>query len=72
LSSSRSEHFFATCPRGLEALLARELGELGAAASAVPGGVAFTGGWDACYRANLWSRVASRVLWRIDEFRYRN
>jgi len=50
----------------------RELGELGAAASAVPGGVAFTGGWDASYRANLWSRVASRVLWRIDEFRYRN
>jgi putative N6-adenine-specific DNA methylase len=72
LSSSRSEHFFATCPRGLEALLVRELGELGAAANAVPGGVAFTGGWDACYRANLWSRLASRVLWRIGEFRYRN
>jgi putative N6-adenine-specific DNA methylase len=72
LSSSRSEQFFATCPRGLEALLARELGELGAVANAVPGGVAFTGGWDACYRANLWSRLASRVLWRIQEFRYRN
>ena len=41
-------------------------------ANAVPGGVAFTGGWDACYRANLWSRLASRVLWRIQEFRYRN
>jgi putative N6-adenine-specific DNA methylase len=72
LSSSRSEQFFATCPRGLEALLVRELGELGAAANAVPGGVAFTGGWDACYRANLWSRLASRVLWRVGEFRYRN
>jgi len=72
LSSSRSEHFFATCPRGLEPLLARELAELGATANAVPGGVAFSGSWDSCYLANLWSRLASRVLWRIDEFRYRN
>jgi putative N6-adenine-specific DNA methylase len=41
-------------------------------AAAVPGGVAFSGGWDACYRANLWSRVASRILWRVAEFDYRN
>ncbi len=38
----------------------------------MPGGVAFAGGWDACYRANLWSRVASRILWRVGEFAYRN
>lgn len=51
----------------------RELQSLGIAdASAVAGGVAFRGGWDACYRANLWSRVASRILWRIAEFDYRN
>ena len=50
----------------------RELAELQISASAVPGGVAFSGGWDACYRANLWSRMASRVLWRITEFGYRN
>ena len=50
----------------------RELADLGVTASAVPGGVAFAGGWDACYRANLWSRLASRILWRIGEFRYRN
>lgn len=50
----------------------RELAELQISASAVPGGVAFSGGWDACYRANLWSRIASRVLWRITEFGYRN
>ena len=51
----------------------RELATLGIAdARAVPGGVAFTGGWDACYRANLWSRVASRILWRIGEFAYRD
>jgi putative N6-adenine-specific DNA methylase len=73
LSSSRSEAYFASCPRGLEALLVRELGALGIAdAAAVAGGVSFSGGWDACYRANLWSRVASRILWRVAEFDYRS
>ena len=38
----------------------------------MPGGVAFSGPWEACYRANLWSRVASRILWRVAEFDYRN
>jgi putative N6-adenine-specific DNA methylase len=65
-------HWFASCPRGLEELLVRELADLDLKASAVPGGVAFAGGWDACYRANLWSRLASRILWRIGEFSYRN
>jgi 23S rRNA (guanine2445-N2)-methyltransferase len=72
LSSSRSEQFFASCPRGLEALLVREFAELQIMASAVPGGVAFAGGWDGCYRANLWSRLASRILWRAGEFAYRD
>jgi len=34
--------------------------------------VAFSGGWAACYAVNLWSRVASRVLWKVGEFDYRN
>jgi putative N6-adenine-specific DNA methylase len=73
LSSSPSNQFFATAPRGLEELLAKELRALGGAdAAAVAGGVAFSGGWDSCYRANLWSRIASRVLWKIDSFSYRN
>jgi putative N6-adenine-specific DNA methylase len=72
LSSSRSEEFFATCPRGLEPLLVHELASLGIQASAVPGGVAFAGAWADCYRANLWSRVASRILWRVAQFDYRN
>jgi putative N6-adenine-specific DNA methylase len=38
----------------------------------VPGGVAFTGGWDVCYRVNLWSRIASRVLWQVHNFSYAN
>ncbi|HYL89871.1 MAG TPA: THUMP domain-containing protein [Burkholderiales bacterium] len=70
MSSSRPESFFASCPRGLEAELARELAGLDIAATAVPGGVAFSGSWDACYRANLWSRIASRILWRVAEFDY--
>ena len=71
MSTSPSEAFFAPCPRGLEALLADELASLGARnAAAVPGGVAFAGDWEACYRANLWSRLASRVLWRVAQFDY--
>ena len=38
----------------------------------VPGGVAFSGSWRVCYAANFWSRIASRVLWRVGEFSYRN
>ena len=67
------EHFFASAPRGLEPLLAAELASLGARdAAAVAGGVAFAGDWAVCYRANLWSRLASRVLWRVAEFAYRD
>ncbi|HXZ52652.1 MAG TPA: THUMP domain-containing protein [Burkholderiales bacterium] len=74
MSSNRSEEqFFAPCPRGLEALLARELTELGARAPrALAGGVVFAGDWALCYRANLWSRIASRVLWKLAEFHYAN
>jgi putative N6-adenine-specific DNA methylase len=73
LSSSPSETFFAPCPRGLEALLEAELGAFGAPeARAVPGGVAFEGSWETCYRANVFSRLASRVLWKVAEFSYRN
>ena len=72
MSSSRSESFFAPCPRGLEALLAGELDSFGAReVEAVPGGVVFAGTWETCYRANLWSRIASRVLWRVARFDYR-
>jgi putative N6-adenine-specific DNA methylase len=73
LSSSPSESFFASCPRGLEKLLLQEIYSLGGEkASVAPGGVAFAGGWPACYAVNLWSRVASRVLWKVAEFAYRN
>jgi 23S rRNA (guanine2445-N2)-methyltransferase len=66
--------FFAPCPRGLEKILSDELSALGAAeVSATDGGVAFSGDWPLCYRANLESRFASRILWRVQEPRsYRN
>ncbi|GHT96866.1 RNA methyltransferase [Betaproteobacteria bacterium] len=60
------ENFFASCPRGLEPLLAEELIAAGAKAPrVVHGGVAFTGDWASCYRANLHSRLATRILWRF-------
>ena len=73
MSSSLSEHFFASAPRGLEALLLDEINALGGKdARAVAGGVAFDGDWTTCYRVNFWSRIASRVLWRVGEFDYKN
>jgi len=64
---------FAPCPRGLEAALVEELGELGVAgAVAVAGGVHFTASWRDVYRVNLYSRLASRVLRRVARARYRS
>ena len=60
------EHFFATCPRGLEDQLVGELIAAGATRTqAVAGGAGFAGDWETCYRANLWSRIATRILWRV-------
>lgn len=63
--------YFATCPRGLEALLADELTALGAdSVRSVAGGVHFAGDWAVCYRANLESRLATRILWRLGRAPY--
>jgi putative N6-adenine-specific DNA methylase len=67
------ERFFASCPRGLERVLADELTALGGNEVApVEGGAAFGGDLALCYAANLESRVASRVLWRVGQARYRS
>jgi putative N6-adenine-specific DNA methylase len=64
---------FAPCPRGLEDALAAELGGLGAkAVQAVAGGVAFAGDTRLIYRANLESRIATRVLLRLFSLPYRS
>ncbi|MDR1889392.1 MAG: THUMP domain-containing protein [Zoogloeaceae bacterium] len=66
------ENFFASCPRGLETLLAAELVANGAVKTrVVHGGVAFSGDWASCYRANLHSRLATRILWRFSFAPYR-
>ena len=65
------EKFFATCPRGLEPLLAEDLVAAGARdTKTVPGGVHCTGDWPVCYAANLHSRIATRILWQIGHGRY--
>jgi putative N6-adenine-specific DNA methylase len=65
-------HLFAPCPRGLETLLAHELTELDAASvKSVDGGVAFTGAERLVYRANLESRLASRILLEVGAAAYR-
>jgi putative N6-adenine-specific DNA methylase len=67
------ESFFATCPRGLELLLADELRQLDAGkVHAVGGGVQFAGEFSLCYRINLESRIASRVLWQVASGAYRS
>ena len=67
------EHFFASCPRGLESVLGAELRALGADAIAtVDGGVHFEGPFHLCYAVNLESRVASRVMWRVAQRAYRS
>ncbi|MEO8418614.1 MAG: THUMP domain-containing protein [Methylophilaceae bacterium] len=67
-----SQHqFFATCPRGLESLLVDELVALGAQSiTATDGGVGFAGDLPLCYRVNLESRIATRILWQVGRGKY--
>jgi putative N6-adenine-specific DNA methylase len=61
-----NQQFFATCPRGLEALLVDELQACGAKnIKSTDGGVGFMGDVAVCYRANLHSRLATRILWQV-------
>jgi putative N6-adenine-specific DNA methylase len=63
--------FFATCPRGLEALLQAELQSVGAKEiKLTDGGVGFAGELSVCYSANLHSRVATRILMQVGRGNY--
>ena len=65
--------YFATCPRGLEQLLADELLQVGAKSiKPTDGGVSFDGDWAICYAANLHSRIATRILWQVARGKYMN
>ncbi|MGL4766739.1 MAG: THUMP domain-containing class I SAM-dependent RNA methyltransferase [Formosimonas sp.] len=64
--------FFAPCPRGLEHLLAAELQAINAShIKPTHGGVAFAGDLAVMYRANLHSRIASRILLRLGQQGYK-
>jgi putative N6-adenine-specific DNA methylase len=66
-------HYFATCPRGLESLLAEDLAAAGGRDIApVPGGASCNGSVETGYRINLESRIATRVLWRVARGGYRS
>ncbi|MGE5097721.1 MAG: THUMP domain-containing class I SAM-dependent RNA methyltransferase [Betaproteobacteria bacterium] len=68
-----AHYFFAPCPRGLSAVLREELAALEAAnVTEAEAGVAFSGPFEIVYAANLHSRVASRILWRVAQFPYAN
>ena len=67
------ETFFATCPRGLEEVLSQEIQALGGQEiRSTPGGVECQGPFPLCYRLNLESRIASRILWRVGQGWYRD
>lgn len=63
--------YFATCPRGLEALLTNEIKAAGAKdIKPTDGGVAFAGELAVCYSANLHSRIATRILMQVGQGSY--
>ncbi|MEK7223539.1 MAG: bifunctional 23S rRNA (guanine(2069)-N(7))-methyltransferase RlmK/23S rRNA (guanine(2445)-N(2))-methyltransferase RlmL [Pseudomonadota bacterium] len=61
--------FFATCPKGIEPLLADELRALAAeGVRETRAGVTFEGTLATAYRACLWSRLANRILLPLKSF----
>lgn len=68
LTGLNDSAWFATCPKGVESLLAVELSSLGALGTReTVAGVHFTGPRSVAYRACLWSRLANRILWPLAE-----
>ena len=63
--------YFASCPRGLEKILSDELKKIKAVSMIeVDGGVSFSGSLETMYRANLESRIATRILFRLKKGEY--
>lgn len=55
--------YYASCPKGLEQLLAEEITQLGGEFKRETiGGIWFLGGLSVAYRVCLWSRLANKVL----------
>lgn len=67
--SKSRHHCLAVCTPGLEALLAREVHDLGIKGErTIAGGVLFTATTRQLYAANVWLRTATRILVRIGRF----
>jgi 23S rRNA G2445 N2-methylase RlmL len=67
---SPEHRFAAVVPPELALICQKELGAIGIGdASISETGVEFPGKMESCYRANLWSRSASRILCRVHRFR---
>lgn len=61
--------FFASCPIGMSDLVEQELKDLGLKTfDKTMGGVLFESNWEGCYKANLHSRYASRILKPLLDF----
>ena len=61
--------FYAPAPRGLKEPLRQEFHELGfKKIKNVASGITFEGPWSECYRANIQSRLANRILKPLLEF----
>ena len=70
--TGRDQVFFAVTAPGVESLCRDELKGIGIAEETMqvlPGGVEFIGRQVDCCRANLYSRIATRILMRIAEFK---
>jgi len=62
-------NWLATCPKGLELLLAEELQAMGAeGVKETVAAVHFQGSLELAYRACLWSRLANRILMPLQSF----
>jgi len=69
LNLKSPHHFFATCAKGVEDLVQKELEQLEIVDTKIhTGGVAFKGNIENAYKVCLWSRVASRILLQLKEF----
>jgi 23S rRNA G2445 N2-methylase RlmL len=62
-------NFFAICPKGLAEVLEKEIHDLGITSTQkISAGVFFDCPWEGCYKVNLHSRVASRVVKPVLDF----
>lgn len=66
---NNTNQFFATCSKGVEDLVQKELEQLAITQTKIrTGGVEFTCDIELAYKACLWSRVASRILLQLKSF----